>query len=292
MLIFVDQDKNMWSNFHTHSNYCDGKGELRDYVSMASNLGMKTLGFSSHAPLPFERPWCMQEKNFQRYVKEINLLKKQNPDFELYTGLEVDFIPGKISPADFCNELDYTIGSIHFVETLPNGNPWEIDNILAVFMDGFTSLFKNNIRDTLYRYFELTREMVISAPPTVVGHLDKIKIHNTGNQFFREDENWYREMVIATLHAIQQSGSILEINTRGIYQKKTLETYPSPWIILEAHKLGIPLTLNSDAHHPDQLIHSFGDIATWLLASDIKSLTILYEGRWQPKLFHENGLIY
>ena len=49
----------MWANFHTHSNYCDGKGLLDEYVAQAISLGMLSLGFSSHAPLPFESSWCM-----------------------------------------------------------------------------------------------------------------------------------------------------------------------------------------------------------------------------------------
>ena len=90
----------MWSNFHTHSNYCDGKSTLAEIMASAISKNMISLGFSSHAPLPFKSPWCMKTENLESYIYEINQLKKISP-LQIYTGLEVDYIPGKISPDDF-----------------------------------------------------------------------------------------------------------------------------------------------------------------------------------------------
>lgn len=41
------------ASFHTHSGYCDGEGNLEEIVLSALDLGLRDLGFSSHAPLPF-----------------------------------------------------------------------------------------------------------------------------------------------------------------------------------------------------------------------------------------------
>src|SRR5688572_19753475 len=171
----------MWSNFHTHSNYCDGKGDLIDYVRKATDLGLISLGFSSHAPVPFSTQWTMKADRFSDYLGSIENLRRLTHALELYKGLEVDFIPGVTSPNLFKEKLDYTIGSIHFVEKLPNGSGWEIDGTHASFLEGFSKIFNNNIRDTIVRYFELTREMIVSACPTIIGHVDKIKIQNIDN---------------------------------------------------------------------------------------------------------------
>jgi len=67
------------------------------------------LGFSSHAPIPFDCAWTMKKQALEPYIFEINELKKSNPQIEIYAGLEVDYIPGVTSPGHFQGQLDYTI---------------------------------------------------------------------------------------------------------------------------------------------------------------------------------------
>lgn len=280
----------MWSNFHTHNAYCDGKGVIQDYIRKAEELGMLSLGISSHAPLPFANKWCMKPANLDAYLNELRDLKKKSP-VDLYTSLEIDFIPGVISPNDFRDKLDYTVGSIHFVEQLPDGTRWEIDGTHAFFLEGYEKIFNNNIRDTLTRYYELTREMVATACPTVVGHLDKIKIQNVDEKLFSESDAWYQQEVKKTIDAIAASGAIIEVNTRGLYQKKSATTYPGSWILEYILQKAIPVTLSSDAHHPDDLVNQFSDTAILLQKIGFKTLTILHEGHWQPFPYNEHGII-
>ncbi|MEO7991142.1 MAG: histidinol-phosphatase, partial [Chryseolinea sp.] len=254
----------MWSNFHTHSDYCDGKGNIREYVRKAEQLNMMSLGFSSHAPLPFPNKWCMKPKSMDSYLSSISELQKENSSVEIYKGLEVDYIPNVISPNDFKDQLDYTVGSIHFVEQLPDGTRWEIDGQHNFFLEGFEKIFKSNIRDTVGRYFELTREMILKASPTIVGHLDKIKIQNIYSKLFSEDDTWYQREIKKTIDLIGESDCIIEVNTRGIYQKKCNTTYPGPWVLEYIYKRNIPITLSSDAHHSDDLINEFDNAAAML----------------------------
>jgi histidinol phosphatase-like PHP family hydrolase len=104
----------MWSNFHTHSTYCDGKSSMEEHIAKARELKVSHLGFSSHAPLPFK-------------------------------GLE--------------------------------------------------KIFHNDFKAAFTRYFELTREMISTSCPSIVGHLDKMKIQNNGNRFFNESESWYQQEI-------------------------------------------------------------------------------------------------
>ena len=230
-----------FTNYHTHSNYCDGKGELTDYVLHAKSLGMYSLGFSSHAPIPFPCNWCMKAASLPEYLKAVDQLKAEHTEIDLYKSMEIDFIPDVMSPSDFRNQLDYTIGSIHFVEKLPDGTRWEIDGLHSFFLEGYEKIFHSNIKDTISRYFELTRLMVTSSSPSIIGHIDKIKIQNVDGKFFNENDQWYQDEVIKTLDVIQQYGGIIEVNTRGLYQKKSTTPYPSPWILDCIHKKNIPL---------------------------------------------------
>ncbi len=281
----------MWSNFHTHNSYCDGKGNIREYVRKAEQLNMMSLGFSSHAPLPFASKWCMKPENMDSYLNSISEVQQENSSVEIYKGLEVDYIPNVISPGDFKDRLDYTVGSIHFVEQFSDGTRWEIDGQHNFFMEGFEKIFKNNIQDTIVRYFELTREMILKAPPTIVGHLDKIKIQNSYSKLFNEDDAWYQREIKKTIDLIGESDCIIEVNTRGIYQKKCNTTYPSPWVLEYIHKRNIPITLSSDAHHSEDLINEFDNAAIMLAKIGFKKLSILYEGRWKSCSFNAHGII-
>jgi histidinol-phosphatase (PHP family) len=281
----------MWSNFHTHSTFCDGKSSFDEHLAKAKELGVMSLGFSSHAPIPFECKWCMSNERLREYVESIETLKKQS-EIQVYKGLEVDYIPNFVSPREFSSQLDYTIGSVHFVDAFTGGTHWEIDGLHTVFLEGLEKIFLNDYQAAFTRYFELTREMVATSPPTVVGHLDKMKIQNPGNKFFREDEPWYRSEIKKTLQTIKSSGCIVEVNTRGIYQRKTLDVYPSPWILELIHEANIPITLSSDAHHADDLINQFEATARILQRIGFKKLHILFDGEWKAFNFNEKGIIF
>jgi histidinol-phosphatase (PHP family) len=281
----------MWSNLHTHSNYCDGKSSLNDHIGKAEALNLKSLGFSSHAPVPFDCKWCMKPEDLDHYLNTIGSLKKSTPSIELYTGLEVDYIPNVISPGNFSHQLDYTIGSIHFVDAFADGRPWEIDGPHFDFLDGLKKIFSNNYKDAFARYFELIREMIHASCPTIIGHLDKMKIQNPENKFFDESEAWYQNQVKKTIHLIKDSGALVEINTRGIYQKKSPTTYPSPWILEILNRHDIPVTLSSDAHHCDDLVNQFSTTALLMKKIGFKKIHNLCEGKWKAFTFNENGII-
>lgn len=281
----------MWANFHTHSDYCDGKGQLMDYVQRAIELNLMSLGFSSHAPVPFPTRWTMKPERLNDYLDAIHILKKSTVGLEIYSGLEVDFIPEVTSANLFKDRLDYTIGSVHFIEKFADGTGWEIDGTHALFLEGFAKIFDNNIQDTITRYFELTREMINTACPTIIGHLDKIKIQNVDEKFFRETDAWYQAEVKKTIDLIESSGAIVEVNTRGIYKKKSDTTYPSPWILELLHQKNIPVTISSDAHHRDDIIMQFPETAMLLKKIGFTTVTILHEGKWVALPFNEHGII-
>src|SRR5688572_19686186 len=130
----------MWTNYHTHSTFCDGKKSIEDTITAAQKFSMPAVGISSHAPLPFERKWCMKPSDLDIYISELQRVKSISSSAEVYCGLEADFIPGKISPADFRKKLDYVIGSIHFVDEFDDGQGWEIDGPYTDFLKGLKEI--------------------------------------------------------------------------------------------------------------------------------------------------------
>jgi histidinol-phosphatase (PHP family) len=232
----------------------------------------------------------MKPESLQKYLNEIQRLKESDTGPEVYAGLEVDFIPGVISVSHFKEHLDYTVGSIHFVESFSDGRRWEIDGPHTVFEGGLERIFNNDIKAVIRRYFELTREMIVSDAPDILGHLDKIKIQNQGNRYFDESDKWYRDEIISTLQLAKGTGIIVEVNTRGLYQRKSGTPYPSPWVLEVIQEMGIPITLSSDAHIPGDLFREFEEMALLLMKMGFRELQIIKSGRWAPMAFSEKGL--
>ena len=277
----------MWSNFHTHSHYCDGKGKIRDYLEAATRVGVGRIGFSSHAPIPFPCTWSMKEDALPTYLQEINDAARDFPNLQVYRGLETDYIPGIVSPVTFSHKLDYTIGSIHFVGS-HQGKHWEIDNTTDVFKQGLQHIFNNDVRAAVTRYLELTRDMLRISAPDILGHMDKMKV-NAQHFGFDETETWYRNEINTTLDTIAEKNTVVEVNTRGLYKKKSDTTYPSPWILEQLRDRRIRLTISSDAHHPEDLTREFTFTLKLLKDIGIKTLTVLTNKAWKEIPISEYG---
>ena len=283
-----------WTNYHSHCSYCDGADPIENYVREAVSKGMHAYGVSSHGPVPFELDWSIRQEKIGEYLADIQRLQTEwQNHIEIYAGLEIDFIPGlswwdQIGPQ--YRELDYVIGSVHLVDSFDDGRPWEVDGDHAVFREGLKQIFKDDARAAVTRYFELVRWMVMLENPDIVGHLDKIKIQNIGGQYFSETAPWYRQEIEKTLKVIANMGAIVEVNTRGLYSGKTLDLYPSQWVLERIYALGIPITLNSDAHRPEELTAGFEFASQILRNIGFKQLTILRDGKWRQVSFNDDGL--
>jgi histidinol-phosphatase (PHP family) len=282
-----------WPNYHLHTTYCDGKSSVAAYVAELRQRNLRSAGFSSHAPLPaiIDRPWAMRENNLPLYRDEIQQQQKiAKVELELYIGLEVDFFPQLIGPKDFAAQVDYTIGSIHIAGLLADSTPWEVDMSTSLFTRGVNELFDGSYPAAVTHYYSLMREMLINSTPHLLGHLDKIKIHNREKILFEEGSTWYRDQIIETLDLIAQKNVILEVNTRGLYQQKVTEPYPSYWIIREAFARKIPVTISSDAHHASELHLFFGDTARQLLQIGYREIMTLRNGAWTGLPFSDQGI--
>ncbi|EAY31954.1 histidinol-phosphatase HisJ [Microscilla marina] len=283
-----------WANYHSHCRYCDGSHSPTAYIAAAIEQNVKAYGFSSHAPLPFASQWAMSFEDVLTYFKEIHLLKaKHATQLQVYTSFELDYISSNfVSPKQWAQafKVDYLIGSVHFIDTFANGQYWEIDSTTQVFKHGLELIFKGNVREAIQRYYALTRAMVQQQVPDVVGHLDKVKIHNRNEFFFDEGETWYQQEVQKTLETIAKCGQIMEVNTRGLYKKQAKETYPSTWVLERAHELGLPIMLNSDAHHPSDITKEFGSTAKLLQDIGFKQLQVFWDGQWQGRSFDHTGI--
>ncbi len=275
-------------NFHTHSYFCDGSDHPEKYVLAALGADFHSLGFSSHAPVPFSNNFAIQsDEQLQTYCSIIRDLKAKYSDkINIYIALEIDYIKGISRDFDDVRKkckLDYTIGSVHLVRNRSDKNLWFIDGPKAESYDkGLRDTFGGDINKGVKAYFDQINQMVLAQKPDIVGHLDKIKMHNR-NRYFREDELWYRDAVIQTLEIIQQCGSVIEVNTRGVYKKRSEELFPGNWVLDEIHKRNIPVTLSSDAHRPEEINAYFSEAIKILQDIGFKNTVYFSPEGWKEQ---------
>lgn len=245
-------------NLHTHTYYCDGKNPPEEYVIQAIDLGFHTLGFSGHAPVPFENHFAIKDEKLEDYFQTIRDLKlKYRNSIQILLALEIDFIPGITKDFEkFQTEgnLDYVIGGVHLIKNKNKKGLWFIDGPLQEKYDeGLKSIFNGHARIGVEAYYNQLMEMIATQKPDIIAHLDKIKMHNK-ERFFSIEEQWYKDLVWKTLKYIaNETNCIVEVNTRGLYKKRCDTFFPEPEILEQIYHLNIPITLSSDAHKPEEL---------------------------------------
>lgn len=272
-------------NLHQHSIYSDGAAEPVAYVKQALELNFKAMGFSEHSPLPFPTPFSLKAERVEAYVTEIERLKTKFQDrIILYKALEMDFIPGLSDDFDDWRKkvkLDYAIGSVHLVRPENGKELWFIDGPKReVYDEGLQKYFEGDIKKAVKAYFHQINQMIENQHFEIVGHLDKIKMHNQ-NRYFTEEENWYRNLLNESLDLIHEKGLVVEVNTRGLYKKRTNRLFPDDYALKHIRELNIPVLISSDAHKPEELNLLFDVAAKRLLELDFGYVAFFENGKWR-----------
>lgn len=279
----------MLGNLHTHTSFSDGSAKPEMYIREAMKQGFNILGFSDHAPIPFPNNFAIREGEVQEYCDTIKAFSfpSQTASIDhpaILLGLEFDFITGNHPSIHDLRKrypFDYIIGSVHLVCNPDAGEPWFIDGPRqASFDEGLQRVFNGDIRAGVTAYWRQIQTMVVQEGPDIIGHLDKIKMHNK-NRFFQEEEAWYLALVDETLELIQQHQTVVEVNTRGIYKKRCESLFPGPYILRKMAKMNIPITIASDAHKPEELSYCF-DLARSLVGElGYRNTWMLTPGGWK-----------
>ncbi len=256
-------------NLHLHTIFSDGSMPAEDYVQQAIALGFCSLGFTEHSPLAFDNPFSLKAEDIESYISTLEDLKEKYRDkILLFRGLEMDYIQGMSDDFNHCKEqvkTDYLIGSVHLVKATHSDELWFTDGPKYETYDkGLQKFFQGDIRQGVKAFFNQTNEMISTQHFDVLGHFDKIKMHNR-NRYFTEDESWYQNLIDETLDLVKEKGLIVEINTRGIYKKRSPHLFPDGQALQKLKARNIHIIISSDAHHPSELNAGFSETTQRLL---------------------------
>jgi len=231
------RQKTIRIDLHNHTTRCNhAEGTIDAYIERAIDLGIDIYGFSEHAPMNFDRHYRLPLCDVEAYVADIMHAKaRYREKIKILLGYEVDWLPGYMEPSILNANVDYLIGSVHFIDK------WSFDN--PEFLSGWKT---RNIDEIWQAYFEATEAMASSGKFDIVGHLDLIKV------FKYLPKQDIRLLAKKTLTAMKASNMVLELNAAGL-RKPVEEIYPSPALLEEAYALEIPITFASDAHSVAQV---------------------------------------
>lgn len=233
-------------DMHNHTPLCNhAEGTIEEYILSAIDAKTEVFGFSDHAPMDFDPKYRMKFEEMKQYEKDVlQAQEKYKNKIQILLGYEVDYLPGHMDKRVLNADVDYLIGSVHFLEG------WGFDN--PEFMGKWE---EQDIDEVWQKYFDTIEDMASSKLFNIVGHLDLIKVF----KFMPKSD--IVAMATPALEAIKKSEMVLELNVAG-YRKKVEEPYPSKALLQKAYELNIPITFSSDAHKPEQVSMYSGEIVT------------------------------
>lgn len=261
------------SNCHTHTNYCDGKSPAEDTVKAAIELGFVSLGFSGHAPLPYETGWAMSVEKTATYLKEIKALKeKYRGTLDIVCGIEYDVDTLDMIDLD---DYEYVIGSVHELHNGEEHSP--VDHSAEYLKNGCEKLFGGDYNCLAKYYYSQVYEVCKIPQVNIVGHYDLITKFNTVSRLFDETDKEYQSIALEVLDGIidLRPGLMFEVNTGAMNRAKKSGAYPADFLLNRMHERNVPITLTSDCHSADTLTFGFDTGAEQCRNAGYKSVYIL-----------------
>ena len=252
-------------DYHIHTTLCKhAVGGMEEYVERAIELGLREIGFADHMPVMPEPQFCMDWDDLPVYIDRVHAIQdRYSGRIDIRLGCEMDIAPGRedeirsiIERYDF----DYVIGSVHYLD----GWPFDQEKHKGVFEKG-----------DLGHIYDLFFETVIRAARTglydIAGHIDNIK--RMGYVLSGDLTPYYTR----TAAVLKEMNVAFELNTSG-YDSAAAEAYPSPAFLRVLCEAGVPVTLGSDSHSPDQVGRHFSRAFSVLHDAGYDSVTF-YKGR-------------
>ncbi|MBM7855929.1 histidinol-phosphatase (PHP family) [Desulfohalotomaculum tongense] len=235
----------MLVDYHWHTARCGhASGTMQQYVDAGRRLGLTEVGFADHIPMywlpPDERDpeAAMKQEELEDYIKDVHYLQRANPGISIRLGLEVDYIPGHETTAKKILSslpLDYVLGSVHYLEG------WGFDN------PDYIHRYKDwDLYELYRRYFDTVCDAAASGLFDIMAHTDLIK------KFGYRPRGNLAPLFQKVARTFAESGVCVEVNTAGL-RAAAREMYPAAELLKMLHKHGVPVTMGSDAHKPQQV---------------------------------------
>lgn len=230
------RDNEMKYCYHTHTARCHhASGEDEEYVKAAVRAGVRVLGFSDHAPMPYPDGYVsyykMTPDELEEYCSSITYLREKYKDkIEILIGLETEYYPELWEKSiDFWRDypIDYLILGQHFIRDEgvdPSIRPSDEEGRVKSYVDNVITAMRTGLI-------------------TYVAHPDLIN-------YAGEDEDFYVSEIKRLINESVRLGMPLEYNLLGM---ATGRAYPRELFWQTAGALGATAVIGCDAHDPTRV---------------------------------------
>ena len=242
-------------NFHSHTQFCDGRADMQTMAEAAVACGMRHYGFSPHSPLPIESSCNMSQESVGDFLAEVKRIQSlpELASCRFYAAMEVDYLGEQWGPAiEYFQALplDYRIGSVHFIPS-QDGEYIDIDGSSERFTQRLKDNFRNDIEYVVHTFYAQTLSMINAGGFDIIGHFDKIAHNASASVKGIVESSFYSECIEPVLDAICSRRLTIEMNTKA--RTKFGFFFPSPEHLPRLMESGVQILVNSDAHYPDKI---------------------------------------
>lgn len=272
------------TNYHSHCNFCDGRGAMEDFVKVAISCGMTAYGITSHTTFPMPPVKSLQPDTYGKYFEEFARLRALYGDkIELYVGLEIDYLDEVRNPRlPFYATLptDYTIGGVHFVAN--DCGEWMCtDGAFERFREAAQERFGGDIRRIVELFYEKSSLLVKCGHFDIHAHPDKIALNASQFEPAILQESWYENLAYNHICSLRGGDFLVEVNTKALEQHNRI--FPGvEWLPL-VRRLGLKLVVNSDCHDVDKIESGRYETLQILRNAGITHVWELHNGRWSEE---------
>ncbi|MFW6034778.1 MAG: PHP domain-containing protein [Halothermotrichaceae bacterium] len=218
-------------DFHTHSQYSHGRGDLRANVEAAVARGFRQLAITDHGPRTFNfiRLGVKRPEQLLDIKKEIENLNYEYSEIDILAGVEANIVnsQGELDvPDNILAELDLAAAGLHLLLLPP-----DINSAREI-------IFNNRI---LYKYFPEKRMNIRKTnTQAVINAVKKHRLDFITHPGYKLDIDTYS---LASVCAANNTA--LEINAR---HGSLTEGF-----VKAASQTEVKFVINSDAHSPEQV---------------------------------------
>lgn len=243
-------------NFHTHTVFCDGSNTAEEVVEQALSLGFTHLGFSGHMDPEITMDLAAYDLEIRR------LQEKYKGQIDILRGVELDglFVPGSEEESVLLGNMEYLIGSTHFIEAPSGGETGCVDDNPERLEKFCRQEFGGDYYRLAKAYYELEAEIWERTHCTFVGHFDLVTRFNDQMHFIDEADRRYTGPALETMEYLVSKNLPFEINCGAVNRGRKAELYPNRFLLRNLREMGGEILISSDAHGKELLDGGF-DIA-------------------------------
>lgn len=275
-----------YTSLHTHTLFCDGTDDVETMCRAAWEKGLAAVGFSAHGPIRrktgLHTNWHLPEERLEEYAAEVRAARKRwEGKIAVYLGLEMDYIKGRIGPADQDIQelgLDFIIASVHYIDPPGKGGLFSVDGSMRELERGVREGFAGDGEAMMECYWNAVGDMIAAGGFDILGHADLIKKNNPDRRWFNPEGETYRRKSRETAQAAGKAALVVEVNTGGLNRRKTPDTYPSVPLLRLFRENGVPAIITADAHRAQDLDGFYQTARQTLLAAGYTTHA-LFDGR-------------